>query len=154
MALPCAFLLKRFQGSPTPEHVARQRDLAFSGTVYEIALVVMSAYMAYLTAEVRLAPISATPLTGVILLLRPSIDQRPLFCQILMVHPGRTGDFTAMTCLTIPQRLDDCWMHAAFHKFKVLQLSGIMALSSTDTWHVHCSYLKCLEQGSGSGTAR
>ena len=52
MALPCAFLLKRFQGSPTAEHAARQRNLAFSGTVYEIALVVMSAYMAYLTAEV------------------------------------------------------------------------------------------------------
>ena len=56
MALPCAFLLKRFQGSPTTEHAARQRDLAFSGTVYEIALVVMSAYMAYLTAEVSPAP--------------------------------------------------------------------------------------------------
>lgn len=53
VALPCAFLLKRFQGSPT-EETQRQKDLAFSGTVYEIALVVMSAYMAYLTAEVSL----------------------------------------------------------------------------------------------------
>ncbi len=53
VALPCAFLLKRFQGRPS-EETHRQKDLAFSGTVYEIALVVMSAYMAYLTAEVRL----------------------------------------------------------------------------------------------------
>ena len=51
MALPCAFLLKRFQGAPDLD-APRQKDLAFSGTVYEIALVVMSAYMAYLTAEV------------------------------------------------------------------------------------------------------
>ena len=51
MALPCAFLLKRFQGAPDQD-APRQKDLAFSGTVYEIALVVMSAYMAYLTAEV------------------------------------------------------------------------------------------------------
>ena len=53
MALPCAFLLKRFQGAPDQD-APRQKDLAFSGTVYEIALVVMSAYMAYLTAEVSL----------------------------------------------------------------------------------------------------
>ena len=53
VALPCAFLLKRFQGRPS-EETQRQKDLAFSGTVYEIALVVMSAYMAYLTAEVSL----------------------------------------------------------------------------------------------------
>ena len=53
MALPCAFLLKRFQGAPV-ESSHRQKDLAFSGTVYEIALVVMSAYMAYLTAEVSI----------------------------------------------------------------------------------------------------
>ena len=53
VALPCAFLLKRFQGAPA-EDAQRHKDLAFSGTVYEIALVVMSAYMAYLTAEVSL----------------------------------------------------------------------------------------------------
>jgi len=53
VALPCAFLLKRFQGAPV-ESSHRQKDLAFSGTVYEIALVVMSAYMAYLTAEVSI----------------------------------------------------------------------------------------------------
>lgn len=53
VALPCAFLLKRFKGAPS-EETLRQKDLAFSGTVYEIALVVMSAYMAYLTAEVSL----------------------------------------------------------------------------------------------------
>ena len=52
VALPCAFLLKRFQGAPDQD-APRQKDLAFSGTVYEIALVVMSAYMAYLTAEVH-----------------------------------------------------------------------------------------------------
>ena len=58
MALPCAFILKRFQAPPgggggaeERERPAR-RDLAFSGTVYEIALVVMSAYMSYITAEV------------------------------------------------------------------------------------------------------
>ena len=52
VALPCAFLLKRFRGQPADD-TQRHRDLAFSGTVYEIALVVMSAYMAYLTAEVH-----------------------------------------------------------------------------------------------------
>lgn len=53
VALPCAFLLKRFQGTPSENaHKDARKDLAFSGTVYEIALVVMSAYMAYLTAEV------------------------------------------------------------------------------------------------------
>ena len=56
VALPCAFILKRFQAPPAgsagaPEERPR-RDLAFSGTVYEIALVVMSAYMSYITAEV------------------------------------------------------------------------------------------------------
>lgn len=61
VALPCAFLLKRFQGAPA-EDAQRHKDLAFSGTVYEIALVVMSAYMAYLTAEVSLQPsCSASP---------------------------------------------------------------------------------------------
>ena len=55
MALPCAFLLKRFQVAPG-EQEGRQNSLAFSGTVYEIALVVMSAYMAYLIAEVPPPP--------------------------------------------------------------------------------------------------
>jgi hypothetical protein len=51
VALPCAFILKRFQEAPGESQNRGHRDLAFSGTVYEIALVVMSAYMAYLTAE-------------------------------------------------------------------------------------------------------
>jgi hypothetical protein len=55
VALPCAFLLKRFQVAPG-EQEGRQHNLAFSGTVYEIALVVMSAYMAYLVAEVPSSP--------------------------------------------------------------------------------------------------
>ena len=64
MALPCAFILKRFQAPPAgsagaPEERPR-RDLAFSGTVYEIALVVMSAYMSYITAEVGLLCITPT----------------------------------------------------------------------------------------------
>ena len=64
MALPCAFILKRFQAPPAgsagaPEERLR-RDLAFSGTVYEIALVVMSAYMSYITAEVGLLCITPT----------------------------------------------------------------------------------------------
>lgn len=53
VALPCAFILKRFQVPPGEQQSQDRphKDLAFSGTVYEIALVVMSAYMAYLTAE-------------------------------------------------------------------------------------------------------
>ena len=53
MALPCAFILKRFQAAPEGGEAANRgrRDLAFSGTVYEIALVVMSAYMSYIAAE-------------------------------------------------------------------------------------------------------
>lgn len=56
VALPCAFILKRFQVAPGEQQSQDRphKDLAFSGTVYEIALVVMSAYMAYLTAEVGL----------------------------------------------------------------------------------------------------
>ncbi|KAK9915576.1 hypothetical protein WJX75_001018 [Coccomyxa subellipsoidea] len=65
VALPCAFLLKRFQVAPG-EQEGRQHNLAFSGTVYEIALVVMSAYMAYLVAEVlQLSGIVALFFSGV-----------------------------------------------------------------------------------------
>ena len=44
MALPCAFILKRFQAPPEGGEAAARtrRDLAFSGTVYEIACVSLS----------------------------------------------------------------------------------------------------------------
>jgi hypothetical protein len=66
VALPCAFILKRFQApAEGSEDTSRtRRDLAFSGTVYEIALVVMSAYMSYIAAEVCPPFLCARPAVG------------------------------------------------------------------------------------------
>ncbi|KAL3155429.1 hypothetical protein ABBQ38_010986 [Trebouxia sp. C0009 RCD-2024] len=49
VAYGCAFILKRFQLSPGAD--TRQGGPAFNETIYEIALVVMSAYLAYLLSE-------------------------------------------------------------------------------------------------------
>ncbi|KAK9818672.1 hypothetical protein WJX74_002819 [Apatococcus lobatus] len=49
IALACAFILKRFQLGPGSDE--GPSSVAFNGTVYEISLVVMSAYLAYLVAE-------------------------------------------------------------------------------------------------------
>ena len=49
MALPCAFVLRRFQVAADG---TRRGSVELSGSVYEIALVILSAYMAYLVAEV------------------------------------------------------------------------------------------------------
>ena len=49
VALPCAFVLRRFQVAADG---TRRGSVELSGSVYEIALVILSAYMAYLVAEV------------------------------------------------------------------------------------------------------
>ena len=49
VAYACAFILKRFQLAPGAD--SRQGGLAFNATIYEIALVVMSAYLSYLLSE-------------------------------------------------------------------------------------------------------
>ena len=49
VAYGCAFILKRFQLAPGTDN--RQGGPAFNETIYEIALVVMSAYLAYLVSE-------------------------------------------------------------------------------------------------------
>ena len=51
VALPCAFVLRRFQVAADG---TRRGSVELSGSVYEIALVILSAYMAYLVAEVLL----------------------------------------------------------------------------------------------------
>eukprot|EP00891_Asterochloris_glomerata_P000623 jgi/Astpho2/623/Aster-04465 len=64
VALACAFILKRFQLSPSSN--SSDGTLAFNGTIYEIALVVMSSYLAYLVAEtVQLSGIVALFFTGI-----------------------------------------------------------------------------------------
>ena len=50
VALPCAFVLRRFQLVADNE---QDGSVELSGSVYEIALVILSAYMAYLVAEAR-----------------------------------------------------------------------------------------------------
>jgi hypothetical protein len=52
VALPCAVVLRRFQ---LVAGGARPGASELSGSVYEIALVILSAYMAYLVAEARAA---------------------------------------------------------------------------------------------------
>lgn len=49
VASACAFILKRFQLAPGAD--SRQGGPAFNATIYEVALVVMSAYLAYLVSE-------------------------------------------------------------------------------------------------------
>ena len=49
VAYACAFILKRFQLAPGAD--SRQGGPAFNATIYEVALVVMSAYLAYLVSE-------------------------------------------------------------------------------------------------------
>lgn len=49
VAYGCAFILKRFQLAPGAD--SNQGGPAFNETIYEIALVVMSAYLAYLVSE-------------------------------------------------------------------------------------------------------
>ena len=49
VASACAFILKRFQLTPGTD--SRQGGPAFNATIYEVALVVMSAYLAYLVSE-------------------------------------------------------------------------------------------------------
>jgi len=49
VASACAFILKRFQLAPGVD--SRQGGPAFNATIYEVALVVMSAYLAYLVSE-------------------------------------------------------------------------------------------------------
>ena len=49
VASACAFILKRFQLTPGAD--SRQGGPAFNATIYEVALVVMSAYLAYLVSE-------------------------------------------------------------------------------------------------------
>jgi hypothetical protein len=62
VALSCAFILKRFEvvpvvlGSAPLERSPRHHSSPFIGTTYEISLVVMSAYLAYLIAEVHFLP--------------------------------------------------------------------------------------------------
>lgn len=56
VALPCAFVLRRFQLVADNE---RAGSVELSGSVYEIALVILSAYMAYLVAEAR--PLRCSP---------------------------------------------------------------------------------------------
>ena len=58
MALPCAFVLRRFQVAADG---TRRGSVELSGSVYEIALVILSAYMAYLVAEV-LPPDTSNPM--------------------------------------------------------------------------------------------
>ncbi|KAK9843766.1 hypothetical protein WJX81_005547 [Elliptochloris bilobata] len=63
VALPCAFVLRRFQVAADG---ARRGSVELSGSVYEIALVILSAYMAYLVAEVcGLSGIVALFFTGI-----------------------------------------------------------------------------------------
>jgi len=50
VALPCAVVLRRFQLVAGGERAGASE---LSGSVYEIALVILSAYMAYLVAEAR-----------------------------------------------------------------------------------------------------
>ena len=52
MALACAFILKRFQISAVRED-EHAGGIAYNGPIYEITIVIMSAYLAYLVAEVR-----------------------------------------------------------------------------------------------------
>ena len=64
VALACAFILKRFQLSGGQDEVSG--GIAFNGQIYEITIIIMSAYLAYLVAEVRCAlpqPISSHTLT-------------------------------------------------------------------------------------------
>lgn len=51
VALACAFILKRFQIAG-PGEAENTGGIAFSGKIYEITIVIMSAYLAYLVAEV------------------------------------------------------------------------------------------------------
>lgn len=55
VALACAFVLKRFQLREGGEHTG---GIAFNGQVYEITIIIMSAYLAYLVAEVRSSALS------------------------------------------------------------------------------------------------
>ena len=52
VALACAFILKRFQISAVRED-EHAGGIAYNGPIYEITIVIMSAYLAYLVAEVR-----------------------------------------------------------------------------------------------------
>ena len=54
--MACAFVLKRFDANFG--HVDDSEQLGFDGTVYEISLVTLSAYLAYLIAEVMLCPLN------------------------------------------------------------------------------------------------
>ena len=58
VAVACAFILKRFEANFG--HIDDSDQLGFDGTVYEISLVTLSAYLAYLIAEVR--PVMWPPL--------------------------------------------------------------------------------------------
>ncbi|KAK9809257.1 hypothetical protein WJX72_012251 [[Myrmecia] bisecta] len=65
VALLCAFILKRFELAPGSAQ-GSAGGLAFNATIYEISLVVMSAYLAYLVAEVlQLSGIVALFFTGI-----------------------------------------------------------------------------------------
>lgn len=50
MALACAFILKRFELSSARDELSGA--IAFNGQIYEITIIIMSAYLAYLIAEV------------------------------------------------------------------------------------------------------
>ena len=52
VAVACAFILKRFEANFG--HIDDSDQLGFDGTVYEISLVTLSAYLAYLIAEASL----------------------------------------------------------------------------------------------------
>lgn len=73
VALSCAFILKRFEavpaglGSGSGDRASRHHTAPFIGTTYEISLVVMSAYLAYLVAEVRTLKPVATAFTVTLL---------------------------------------------------------------------------------------